>query len=340
MKNLINKYEQKCIQNNLASLEDIFIAGLNTEIIWNQDGEKNHELETIFSAININSLMFVKPKEPYFSIIEYLTDNSDDAIYPSDTETRTFLHDLPIVDGFNIDKIIQKLKQRKCVIVKGEGIITWGSITPEQAYIFFSCVCFTCFVKFFVDCLNDHRKGNLTKNQSGVLKNSINQLDKIDPDFTPLKTDINEENDVYKAISEAGQIVVNYHLVDSFFGNISYKYNNILYISQTGSSLDELEGCVDPCPLDDSSCSSITASSEFSAHKEIVLNNPDIRGLLHGHPKFTVIMSMYCEKDECTLKDQCHIKCPEIRYIDDIPIVCGEVGTGIHGLCNTLPKAI
>ena len=121
MKNLINKYEQKCIQNNLASLEDIFIAGLNTEIIWNQDGEKNHELETIFSAININSLMFVKPKEPYFSIIEYLTDNSDDAIYPSVTEIRTFLHDLPIVDAFNIAKIIQKLKQRKCVIVKGEA---------------------------------------------------------------------------------------------------------------------------------------------------------------------------------------------------------------------------
>ncbi|MCP3900414.1 MAG: rRNA adenine dimethylase, partial [Desulfobacteraceae bacterium] len=92
--------------------------------------------------------------------------------------------------------------------------------------------------------------------------------------------------------------------------------------------------------LDDSSCSSITASSEFSAHKKIVLNNPEINGLLHGHPKFTVIMSMFCEKQECSMLNQCHIKCPEVRYIDDIPIVCGEVGTGIYGLCNTLPKAI
>ncbi|MCD4743065.1 MAG: class II aldolase/adducin family protein [Desulfobacteraceae bacterium] len=340
MKNLINKYEQKCIVNGLASPKDIFIAGLNTEIVWNQDGSKNNDLEKIFSAISINSLMFVKPMEPYFSIIEYLIDNSEGTIYPSDTETRTFLHDLPIINDFNIDKIIQKLKQRKCVIVKGEGIITWGSITPEQAYIFFSCVCFTCFVKFFVDCLNDHRKGNLTENQSDVLKKSINLLDKINPDFTPLKTEIRTENDVYKAISEAGRIVVDYHLVDSFFGNVSYKQNNILYISQTGSSLDELAGCVDPCPLDDSACSSITASSEFSAHKEIVLNNPDIKGLLHGHPKFTVIMSMYCEKEDCTLLGQCHIKCPEIRHICNIPIVCGEVGTGVYGLCNTLPKAI
>ena len=49
---------------------------------------------------------------------------------------------------------------------------------------------------------------------------------------------------------------------------------------------------------------------------------------------------MYCEKDECALIGQCHIKCPEIRHIGDIPIVCGEVGTGVYGLCNTLPKAI
>ena len=340
MQNLINKYEQKCIQNNLASLKDVFIAGLNTEIIWNQEGSKNKDLEKIFSELSINSLLFVKPMEPYFSIIEYLVINSNGTIYPSDTETRTFLHDLPIVNDFNIDKIIQKLKQRKCVIVKGKGIITWGSVTPEQAYIFFSCVCFTCFVKFFVDYLNDHKKGNLTKNQINVFKNSINLLNKIDPNFKPLKTDINEEKDVYKAISEAGKIVVDYQLVDSFFGNVSYKRNNILYISQTGSSLDELESCIDPCPLDDSTCSSITASSEFSAHKEIVLNNPDIKGLLHGHPKFTVIMSMYCEKKDCTLLDKCHIKCPENRHINDIPIVCGEVGTGRYGLCNTLPKAI
>jgi ribulose-5-phosphate 4-epimerase/fuculose-1-phosphate aldolase len=340
MENLIQKYEQKCIVNGLALKENIFLAGLNTEIVWNQEGGKNKELEKIFSALNINSLMLVKPSEPYFSIIEYLIDHSDGTIYPKDTETRTFLHDLPIVDEFNIEKIIQKLQKRKCVIVKGEGIITWGSVTPEQAYIFFSCVCFTSFVKFFVDCLNDHRKGSLTDVQSDVLKRSINLLDKIDLDFKPLAKDISNENDVYHAITEAGRIVVDYRLVDSFFGNVSYKFNNILYISQTGSSLDELEGCIDPCPLDDSSCSSITASSEFSAHKEIVLNNPDIKGLLHGHPKFTVIMSMFCEKKECTFSEKCHIKCPEIRDIDCIPIVCGEVGTGIYGLCNTLPKAI
>ncbi len=340
MKNLIKKYEKKCISSGLALSKDIFIAGLNTEIIWNQAGSKNRELERVFSQISINSLMFVKPEEPYFSIIEYLIDVSKGTIYPSDTETRTFLHDLPIVDSFDMGKIILTLKQRKCAIVKGEGIITWGSVTPEQAYIFFSCVCFTCFVKFFNDCLYDHKKGNLTKNQINILKNAITRLNKTDPDFTQLKTDIKTENDVYKAISEAGKVVVDYQLVDSFFGNVSYKFNNTLYISQTGSSLDELDGCIDPCPLDNSTCSSITASSEFSAHKEIVLNNPDIKGLLHGHPKFTVIMSMFCEKKECTFLDQCHIKCPEQRFLDNIPIVCGEVGTGIYGLCNTLPKAI
>ncbi len=338
MENLIKKYEQKCIIDNLALREDIFIAGLDTEIIWNQDGPENSELEKIFSSMFINSLMFAKPEEPYFSIIEYLVcSSSDGAIYPSDCETRTFLHELPIVEKFDIEKIIEKLKKRKCVIVKGKGIITWGTVTPEQAYIYFSCVCFTCFVKFFVDCLKSRKNSAY---QSDVLKRAVQSLDRISPDFSPLKTDIRTEDDVYKAMIEAGKKVVDYKLVDSFFGNISYKRNNILYISQTGACLDELAGCIDPCPLDDSTCSSITASSEFSAHKQIVMNNPEIKGLLHGHPEFTVIMSMYCEKDQCAFSDQCHIKCPEKRYIDDIPIVGGEVGTGIHGLCNTLPLAI
>ena len=139
---------------------------------------------------------------------------------------------------------------------------------------------------------------------------------------------------------QAGKLVVDYRLVDSFFGNISYKLKDKIYISQTTSSLDELAGCIDPCPIDNSSCTALTASSELSAHKDALLNS-DNKAILHGHPKFSVIMSMLCDKEEvCNKFGECHIKCPKKRFVKDIPIVPGEVGTGKYGLSNTLPPAI
>lgn len=141
-------------------------------------------------------------------------------------------------------------------------------------------------------------------------------------------------------MDEAGKITVKSKLVDSYFGNISYLIDDIIYISQTGSSLDELDGYIDPCPIDNSSCAGITASIELSAHKQIYLDTEN-RAILHGHPKFSVILSMDCDqRDICKYKDQCHIKCPYKRFVNDIPIVPGEVGTGPYGLYKTMPPAI
>ena len=297
-------------------------------------------MEKVFEKLNINSLLFCRPAEPYYSLIEYLAGQYPSAIFPNDCETRTFMHDLPVINSFDADLIVSKLKQRKSVIVKNNGIVTWGTVTPEQAFIFFSSVCFACFVKFFSDYLLASRRQTISLNQQRVFEAAIPQLDVL-PEIPPklMPGPFTTEAEVYKAISEAGRLTVEYRLVDSFFGNVSFLKDNNLYISQTGSSLDELDGFIDPCPLDDSSCSSITASSEFIAHRDVVTNT-DADGILHGHPKFSVIMSMFCEKENCEFDGQCHIKCPEKRFIDDIPIVPGEVGTGPRGLCNTLPPAL
>ena len=83
----------------------------------------------------------------------------------------------------------------------------------------------------------------------------------------------------------------------------------------------------------------MTASSELIAHRAIILST-GMNAPLHGHPKFSVILSMDCEKESCPTRGQCHIKCKEPRFIYDIPIVPGEVGAGLTGLCNTLPPAM
>ena len=201
-------------------------------------------------------------------------------------------------------------------------------------------MCFACFVKFFCDYLTQKKNGAIDSHFQSAFEKAAEYLDAI-PEAPPdlLAGPFTSEDEVYQGISQAGRMTVDYHLVDSFFGNVSYLYNNTLYISQTGSSLDELEGCIDPCPLDGSSCAGITASSELTAHREIVVDT-GMSGVLHGHPKFSVIISMDCDKEACEFVGQCHKNCREERYIGDVPIVPGEVGTGQFGLCNTLPPAM
>jgi ribulose-5-phosphate 4-epimerase/fuculose-1-phosphate aldolase len=141
---------------------------------------------------------------------------------------------------------------------------------------------------------------------------------------------------IYREIAKVGRMTVELGLVDSFFGNISYKCDNIIYISQTGASLDELEGCIDPVPIDNSSTCGITASSELPAHRQ-VYEQTGAQTLLHGHPKFAVIMSMLCEIGDCPVAD-CWRDCPHVRQVGDIPIVAGEVGAG--GLADKIAPVI
>ena len=340
MKKLLEKYSAKMVSAGLAESGSPLLGGLDAELEWNREDPAIPVLEEVFGGLSINSLLFSLPAEPYRSIIDYLVSGDVHSIQPEDSETRTFMHDLPVIRDFRSDLIIEKLRKRKSVIVRGKGIVTWGTVSPEQAFIFYSSVCFACFVKFFSDYLRDSRRGCVSNEQERVFRNALLNLDKY-PDAPPVLMSgpfLNRE-DVYRAVAQAGRLTVEHRLVDSFFGNVSLRWGDTLFISQTTSSLDELEGCIDPCPLDGSACTSITASSEFSAHMGI-LRLTGMNAILHGHPKFSVIMSMNCEKENCEFRGSCHIRCPEKRFISDIPIVPGEVGTGPYGLCNTLPPAM
>ncbi len=351
MRELIEKYAVKMFRAGLAHYGAPLFGGLDADLVWNRPDPRCGELEAVIQGLSVNSLLFCRPAEPYASIVEFLArqaldeaGNQPAAIQPQDCETRTFLHDLPVIRAFSVPDIIQNLKRRKTVIIPGEGIVTWGTVSPEQAYIFFSSACFACFVRFFTQYLTHYRRGTLTPEHLLVFERAMATLDTVPlprggalPDL--MTGPFENEEAVYAAIAQAGRATVDYQLVDSFFGNVSYLYDNTLYISQTTSSLDELEGCIDPCPLDGSSCAALTASSEFTAHREI-LRRTGKRAVLHGHPKFTVILSMDCDHRDCPMRGQCMALCPEKRFIGDIPIVPGEVGTGSRGLCNTLPPAM
>jgi len=340
MIDLIHKYEQKLYQSGLVSSGNALIGALDDTCIWNQAHERLETFESILLNLPINALIFAPPKFPYGAIINELSERSKSAIYPEDTESKTFLHELPIIHQWEPHKIISALSHRKAVIIPKIGVIACGSLTPEQAFVVYSSLCFACYVAFFSEKIQRAFEKKLSVQEIDTIYKLINDDTNLMSNGPQLKKGpFQTSSEIFDAMREAGYYTVFYRLVDSYFGNISYKQNDILYISQTASSLDELAGCIDPCPLDGSSCAAITASSEFSAHKQIVTNS-HFQAILHGHPKFSVVMSLFCKnRHHCQNRNRCHTHCAGNRKINGIPIIPGEVGCGPYGLVNTLPKA-
>lgn len=355
MDQLVIKYAKKLSSAGLAPETgplSPLVGGLDDTLVWNRSGPEIPVLEQVFEELNINSLVFLRPQPPYDSIIRFLARHALDTngmIEPKDCETRTFLHDLPVVNQFAAPKIIDTLKQRKSVIIAqdnsnfpGPAIIAHGTVSPEQGFVVVSSVCFACFVKFFTDYLEVLQTGGASQDYHDLFDALAPELESETFELPELmRGPFSTQEQVYAALIQAGRKTVEYGLVDSYFGNLSYCMDQTLYISQTGSSLDELEGCIDPVPLDGSSSAGLTASSELTAHLETIAQT-GCQAILHGHPKFSVILSMDCdprEKAACPSQNFCHTRCPKKRFINQVPIVSGEVGTGLTGLCNTLPKA-
>jgi ribulose-5-phosphate 4-epimerase/fuculose-1-phosphate aldolase len=343
MRTLCEKYAAKLAVQGLAPAEGKdapLVGGLDAELVWNREDPRTDVLSGVFSRLSINSLVFVRPAEPYRTILDFLAARNPNAIRPEDTETRTFLHDIPVCEEFTAEAMAAQLKRRKVIVIPGQGVAACGTVSPEQGFVSVSSAVFATFVLFFSDYLNRARGVALDDEYADVFSRVVRLLPEPRTDLPGLASGpFSDEESVVAAMSEAGRKVVRFGLVDSFFGNISYNLDETVYISQTGSSLDELEGCIDPCPMDGSTTNGLTASSELSAHEDVYRRSA-FDCILHGHPRFSVIMSMDCERDNCPNRGRCHIHCTECRTVDSVPIVPGEVGTGPTGLCHTLPPAM
>ncbi|MGE4268299.1 MAG: class II aldolase/adducin family protein [Deferribacterales bacterium] len=329
---LFDKYLNKLKLQKLAD-KALYIVTEDNVTVYGDSADK--ELSEIASHIRSYALLFVRPSEPFMSALELAAKNGEFA--PNDSETRTFLHTVPVADCFS--DVPDALKRRKAVFVRGHGIVTAAPFGAEQAFIFASSVIFSGFVKFFADAgeaalLGKPYDQKLTLGllNSYIKKFAVNDTPPLD------KIIFQSEQSILSAMAQAGRTTVALGLVDSFFGNISVFDGRKIYISRTGSSLDELENETDICPLDESACTGLTASSELASHRRIY-ETTDKRVILHAHPRFSVIMSMMCA-EKCENRGKCHYACTKKRYIGKVPIVAGEVGNGPRAMVNTLPPAM
>ena len=341
MHNQILKYTAKLISEGSAQAGRIAFAAQDDTLISAGEPFLAALSENVLSRMNGLALAAAVPSLPFADFLIQRAASDEHTITPRDTETRTFLHDIPIIrrggtDADRAAEIAALLGNRKGIIAEGIGIIASGALTVEQAYINWSSVFHSTFIKYLEDLFEN---GYMLPGEEEAFDHFRSGL------LVPLSSDglefrqgpLYERSDILEEIARVGRHTVQRGLVDSFFGNISYSSGNIIYISQTASSLDELPGCIDPVPFENSSTVGITASSELVAHRAI-FGETGCRAILHGHPRFAVVMSMLCrEKESCHVTD-CWKDCANVRFLGDTPVVAGEIGAG--GIAKNVPPVI
>lgn len=353
------RYAAKLAASGLTLPGGALLAALDDSVAWSSENDPRQALmERLLARLKCSALLLARPAGVYQAAMASLARRAlldgTHTIAPGDCETRTFLHDIPVLRGLSAEGIAEALARRKGYVAldhEGEAhVAAFGAVSPEQAFVTMSSLCFACFVACFAAHLRDLRLGTMTDERREEFARICALLPPERPDRPPLAAGPFAGEDAARAaLIQAGRATVEYGLVDSYFGNISYRLKDggtdTILISQTGSSLDELAACLDPCRMDESSCAALTASSEYPAHRAIYEGSP-VRAILHGHPRFAVILSLDCERLDCPGQGECHRSCALPRRVADpasgldIPIVPGEVGSGPFGLCNTLPPAI
>lgn len=340
MKDQIAKYTAKLIADRSALPEAIAFAAQDDTLIAAGAPELAALAGATLSRLNSLALLVATPSLPFARFLMARAEGSERCIVPRDTETRTFLHDIPFLRREDLTddpsaKIAGLLGNRKGVIVEGVGIVAVGAITVEQAFINYSSVFHSTFVKYLQDLLSEGFRLPGEAEAFGEFRSRW--LKPISAEGLVFREGLSgQREEILAEIETVGRYTVERGLVDSFFGNISVRAGGLIYISQTAASLDELRGCIDPVPSDNSSTTGITASSELLAHRKIY-EQTGARVILHGHPKFAVIMSMLCDSRDCPIQD-CWKDCPRVRRLGKTPVVAGEIGAG--GLAKRVPPVI
>jgi ribulose-5-phosphate 4-epimerase/fuculose-1-phosphate aldolase len=341
MHNQIQRYIDKLIADRSAFPEQIAFAAQDDVMISSGEPCLAGIAADTLSRLNCLALCVAQPDIPFADFLLRRAAVDEHEIIPRDTETRTFLHDIPLLRSTDLGPVPSRtiagvLGSRKGTVVEGIGIIASGALTVEQAYINWSSVFHSTFIKYLEDVLQD---GFRIPGEAEAFERFRTEW------LLPLSADglqfrqgpITDRAGILDEITRVGRYTVERGLVDSFFGNISYSNGDLLYISQTASSLDQLAGCIDPVPFENSSTVGITASSELVAHRSI-FEITGCRAILHGHPRFAVVMSMLCEEQgQCGITD-CWRDCKKVRLLGGTPVVAGEIGAG--GIAKNVPPVI
>jgi ribulose-5-phosphate 4-epimerase/fuculose-1-phosphate aldolase len=329
MQSQLKKFQHLLMAEACVAQEQIGLAAQNQSTFLAGAADLTEMASVLLQALGCAAVIIAAPSHP---MMEFLLPHQPDNIQklcPRDSESVASLHDIPVV-YHNDDKLLltaaikSALEKRKGCFVEGLGIVSQASLTVEQAYITWSSILHALTIKYLSDILADGTKSDY---ETECIRRYLENMPAINVAVSPEnQPDIFKDDDSIRAeMVKIGRQTIKLGLVDSFFGNISCLAEDRLYISQTAARLDELEGQIDCMLSGNRSTSAITASSELPAH-HAVLSATAAKVLLHGHPRFSIIMSFFTTRTDDNGFD----------WLENLPVVDGE--SGIGGLAENLTR--
>jgi len=267
--------------------------------------------------------------EPYSTISGYFLDNKFKEIVPVDSESGLFLPLIPVSERSDSNDLKALISKHGIVIPSKGTILAGREQSSEHPLILFSIACFSLFVKFFHLILRKKNEGKLKAEDFEY----IDRIRMHEYRYTPSSTGkkwIFDEHNIPDRITAAGRSIVSDRLVDSIFGNISALEEGHVFISKAGSFLDDLENQVVKVPLNGTIGSSINPSSEVEVHRNIYKASRYTH-IIHGHPLFTVILSLDKKGTGDTLL---------LHSGESIPVIDGEDESGNSNLPGSVPSVI
>ncbi|HSL92233.1 MAG TPA: hypothetical protein VK863_06255, partial [Candidatus Limnocylindrales bacterium] len=160
MRDQIAKYAGKLLADRAALPGNVAFAAHDDALLSEGDPGLARLCERVLSSLSCLGLVAARPSLPFADFLVRRAKAGESRIVPLDTETRTFLHDIPFLRREELGedaaaRISSLLANRKGMIAEGLGIVAGGTVTVEQAYINYSSVFHAAFVKYLLDLLTD-----------------------------------------------------------------------------------------------------------------------------------------------------------------------------------------
>ncbi|MDD5455942.1 MAG: class II aldolase/adducin family protein [Candidatus Margulisbacteria bacterium] len=135
---------------------------------------------------------------------------------------------------------------------------------------------------------------------------------------------------IFKQIQRVGKKLFNLGLNNSHSGNISVRSGNFVYITHTGSMLDDLKlKSIVKVHITDKTEKDKNASMELIVHRAIYQSNPQVNAIVHAHAPYSVIMGIKNrEIIPVDMEGQYYLKCIPVMKVKNT-IASADVAKGI-----------
>lgn len=145
------------------------------------------------------------------------------------------------------------------------------------------------------------------------------------PDFVGITggPEIRNEDDAAGQIIKTGRAICRMKMTNGVFGNISARVGDRIIVTETGSSLAELENSIVVCDLGGNPLNGRKPSCEISSHVRIYRETKS-NCVIHCHPFFMIANSLLYDEPK----------------IFGFPVIKADIGDGPNGISSFILPAI